>query len=110
MPRSLPRRIESLERQQLAQPRARGSEWLLSETERWAARGWPGCDDAIRQSWAAYVAARDQVEASAPSPPASYRPELPEPRRTRLWQRWHHPELDEAVDGLLKVIIAHASA
>jgi hypothetical protein len=102
MPRSLPRRIETAERQWAACGRHRRSkERLLASIESFAARLTDPADP-VKVAWEHYAAARAAL-GPAVAPP-EYSPDLPNLLRERRWRCWDHPAVAGAMDSLLEAV------
>jgi hypothetical protein len=105
MPRSMPRRVELLERNARARPDRMPTEDLLVELERAAGLPPAQTTNRFRAAWEAYRQERDRLLVTDEAPLATYRPDLPPAPRRRRFLTWDHPRIAKAVDELLRAYI-----
>jgi hypothetical protein len=105
MPKSMPRRIDLLERSGRARPPRVPAEDLIADLERAAGLPPDEITPRYQAAWDAYCRERDRLLATAEEPPAGYRPDLPPAARQRRFLIWDHPRIGDAVAELLRAYI-----
>jgi hypothetical protein len=106
MPRSMPRRLELLERgRRTPPPPANRDAVLLDLIEQIAELGPSGAPAGFWEAWLRYTTARDELRKAGVQPPPHYLPHLPEPERLRLWRDYDHFDLNGPLLPLVRSAI-----
>ena len=103
--KSMPRRVEALERRLPRQRPSRRPGWLLGELEKLPLSRPAQLGDDYWEAWDRYVAVRDQLEAAGEMPPPDYYAKASEDLRIRLWRAWHCPQIDRVLLPVFTVLI-----
>lgn len=111
MPKSLPNRIESLEKT----PRRLGSysceeNWFIKRLERLIDERRDELSDAVVRAWDAYADVRQAIVDADVEPPSDYRQTWDRRRRDWHWQNWDCPQLDRVLTDLLRALATTAAA